>query len=119
MTPPGEIPIPLEGDPQEVLPEDPQEVLPEDPQKGQQEDPIAEMRAAWAKKKSRGGALDTEWVKQKAKAAHKLGMYVKVNEKEKVAKEVVSSLPAYSVFELRGEVYIKQPDGKSLKVGTL
>ena len=86
---------------------------------GQQEDPIAEMRAAWAKKKSRGGALDTEWVKQKAKAAHELGMYVKVNEKEKVAKAVVSSLPAYSVFELRGEVYIKQPDGKSLKVGTL
>ena len=127
MTPPGEIPIPLEGEPQEVLPEDPQEVLPEDPQEGQQEDPqegqqedpMAEVQAAWAKAIRRGEVLDEGWVERKAKAAHELGMYVKVNRKGKDAKAVVSLLPAYSVFELRGEVYIKQPDGKSRKVGTL
>ena len=125
--PPGEIPIPLEGDPQEVLPEEPQEVLPEephevlpeepqealpeDPQEGQQENPMAEVQAAWSQKRLRGGALDEDWVEQKAIAAHELGMTVRpdgVNE--------VGDLPAWTAFEFKGKLFVKKPDGKFLEV---
>ena len=117
--PPGEIPIPLEGDPEEDLPEDPQEdlpeepqeVLPEDPQEDPQENPMAEVQAAWSQKKLRGGALDEDWVEQKAIAAHELGMTVRpdgINQ--------VGDLPAWTAFEFKGKLFVKQPDGKFLEV---
>ena len=126
-------------DKQEALPEDPQEAQQEDPQvaelgrlsplsanpylaadptKGNdalpedpQENPMAEVQAAWSQKKSRGGALDEDWVEQKAIAAHELGMTVRpdgINE--------VGDLPAWTAFEFKGKLFVKQPDGKFLEV---
>ena len=108
--PPGETPIPLEEDPydrNEAQQEDPQVALPEDPQ----ENPMAEVQAAWSQKRLRGGALDEDWVEQKAIAAHELGMTVRpdgVNE--------VGDLPAWTAFEFKGKLYVKKPDGKFLEV---
>jgi|TARA_A100001391_G_scaffold192346_1_gene166547 hypothetical protein len=92
---------------QEAQQEDPQVALPEDPQ----ENPMAEVQAAWSQKRLRGGALDEDWVEQKAIAAHELGMTVRpdgINQ--------VGDLPAWTAFEFKGKLYVKHPDGKFLEV---
>ena len=92
---------------QEAQQEDPQEALPEDPQ----ENPMAEVQAAWSQKRLRGGALDEDWVEQKAIAAHELGMTVRPDDVNEVG-----DLPAWTAFEYKGKVFVKKPDGEFLEV---